>query len=109
MGFKGDKLSSLAEQKAAEITDRLNSIGNITSNKMFGGYGFSHNDQMFGIIDPKGTFFLKADGALSQALLGAGGSKHGSMPYYSIPKDLETSDEKMLALVNKAISDLKKS
>ena len=109
MGNEGDKLTTLAEQKASEISDRIGGIGNITSNKLFGGYGFFHREQMFGIIDPDGIFYVKADEALSQSLSGAGGTKHDKMPYYSIPKELEASDEKMLALVNKAISDLKKS
>ncbi|MFT4523850.1 MAG: TfoX/Sxy family transcriptional regulator of competence genes [Bacteroidia bacterium] len=39
MGVKGDKNSSIGEEAAALLYDRLQSIDNIPSKKMFSGYG----------------------------------------------------------------------
>ena len=104
MGQKGDKHTNEAQLTAELLHERLTSIEGITSKKMFGGHGFFHEGKMFAIVDSKGSVALKATGELEQEYLKLGSSKHGKMPYYSLPDQIFQSDE-LITWVRKSISD----
>ena len=103
MGIKTEKNTAAANALADELMDRLRSIGGIDTKKMFGGRGFMHQERMFGFVDSKANFFLKADDALKQELEEQGGERHSRMPYISISDELLRSDERVLDWVKRAM------
>ena len=83
----------------SEFVDYLSEVfeqfGNITSRKMFGGYGIYHNDIMFGLV-AEDTLFLKTDKTtihyfekldLAQFEYKKNG-KMIKMSYYQAPEDI---------------------
>ena len=85
MGAKGDKMTNDAVLATEHLVQKLESMGAVTAKKMFGGHGVFHEGKMFGIVDSKGTAYLKADDTILEIFEKAGAHKHGKMPYYSIP------------------------
>ncbi|MFT7592178.1 MAG: DNA transformation protein [bacterium] len=102
MGVKGDKHISDAAETAALIEGRLNPIGDVTTKKMFGGYGIFHEAKMFGLISPKGAVFIKFDDSTLPTLQSLGGERHSKMPYFLVPNNHLESAE-FVYLVDKAI------
>ena len=86
MGTKGDKLSTAATAAAEAMVDDLAELGDVTSKKMFGGYGIFESGVMFGIIDPEGKQHLRVGEATEPHYVEAGSEKHSPMPYWSIPE-----------------------
>ncbi|WP_424962023.1 TfoX/Sxy family protein [Ekhidna sp.] len=93
MGQKGAKHTNDAQLSTDLAIEKLSSIEGITSKKMFGGHGIFHEGKMFGLVDPKGNISLKVDEVLEKEYLSLGCTKHGKMPYYSVPKNIFHSDE----------------
>ena len=50
MGQKGAKLTTDSESYLSDVMTRLESLGDVTSRKMFGGFGIFHDGAMFGIV-----------------------------------------------------------
>ena len=84
MGQKGDKMTSQSVLTTALILEKLAWIENITSKRMFGGHGIFHNGKMFGMVDSKGTAFLKAGDTNRMLFENAGLKRHSKMPYYEL-------------------------
>ena len=103
MGNKGDKLSDQSVTAAAKLVDMLAPIGNITSKKMFGGHGVFHHGKMFSIIDSKGQAFLKTDDSNKEYFEKVNATKHGRMPYYSIPKPILDQPDELLLWARRSI------
>ncbi len=61
MGLKGDKLTQDSVSAAESLVFNLNSIGGISSKRMFGGFGIFHEGKMFDLVDSKGQCFLKGN------------------------------------------------
>ncbi|MEQ6166859.1 MULTISPECIES: TfoX/Sxy family protein [unclassified Ekhidna] len=93
MGQKGAKHTNEAQLSADLVIEKLSPIEGITSKKMFGGHGIFQEGKMFGMVDSKGKISLKVDEALEKEYLSIGGTKHGKMPYYSVPDDILNSEE----------------
>lgn len=104
MGQKGDKHTSEAQLSAELLLEKLSAIDGITSKKMFGGYGIFHEGKMFGIVDSKGNSFLKTDESNEVDFIKKGSSKHGKMPYHSIPEEALQSIDLLVVLAEKSIS-----
>ena len=102
MGIKGDKRTSAADDAASLIEGKLAPLGGITTKKMFGGYGIFHDGKMFGLINPKGSVFVKYDKDNPTELEALGGEKHAKMPYFSVP-DEHVNAPVFVDVVNKAI------
>lgn len=88
MGKKGAKLSANAEQAASDLCERLSTLGAVTSRKMFGGVGVFCDEKMFALVDSEGKTFLKVGDSNDEFAALPGVSRHGRMPYYSVPADL---------------------
>ncbi|MFY0688166.1 MAG: TfoX/Sxy family protein [Cyclobacteriaceae bacterium] len=88
MGFRGDKEKAEAALTAELFLSRLSVFENVSSKKMFGGYGIFHEGQMFGMVDSSGSAFLKADGSTIEEFEKIGAKKHGKMPYFEIPDEV---------------------
>ncbi len=84
MGEKGARSGGHVDEVAREILLSLEELEGIYNKKMFGGYGFFTEKGMFGILDSKGNFFLKADSQLKEKMIKQGSVQHSRMPYYSV-------------------------
>ncbi|MCK5429463.1 MAG: TfoX/Sxy family protein, partial [Anaerolineales bacterium] len=51
MGKQGDKLTNSSTQAAEDLQRRLSALGEITTKKMFGGYGIFESGKMFALVD----------------------------------------------------------
>ncbi len=103
MGKKGDKLTSDSDISANLLVTKLESIGGVTSKKMFGGHGIFHENKMFGIVDSKGVCFLKTDETTLPDFEAANSDKHSRMPYYSIPLVVLKDQKKLMAWAKDSI------
>ena len=95
MARKGAKLTEAATEACACLELDLSSIGNISSRKMFGGYGVFSSKTMFALVTSEGKIFFKVAEANQQCYQEAGAEKYGKMPYYSLP-DSVRKDREML-------------
>lgn len=107
MGIKGDKLTNASSEAAEAFLNKIDSIGQISSKKMFGGHGIFHADKMFGIVDSKGQIFIKYNGLIKEAFEEMDAVQHGRMPYISIPDEIFSKENELLDWVNKAIESSK--
>lgn len=86
MGEKGARQSATGAEMAEWLLDDLASLGDLTTKKMFGGFGVFADGVMFALVDSAGGAFLRADDATSTKFAEAGSEAHGRMPYWRIPQ-----------------------
>lgn len=96
MGKQGDKLTNSSTQAAEDLQRRLSTLGEITTKKMFGGYGIFESGKMFALVDSAGGVYLKADDTNRGRFEEAGSKKHGRMPYFRIPDKVLNSESNLL-------------
>lgn len=102
MGKRGSKMTAAAGEVAATATERLQSLGDVTSKKMFGGFGLFESGTMFGIVDSKGALFFRADPDDVESIEAEGSIRHGKMPYWSVPPEVAADDERLLSRASRA-------
>lgn len=104
MGKKGAKLSAEATVRAEELAEELRPLGDVSSRKMFGGYGIFADGVMFALVSSDGVAFLRIDDELRAELEAGGSAAHGKMPYMSVPagEDLLPLAERSLAIARAA-------
>ena len=107
MGEKNSKLTGAATESTERLVDALGSLGDVTSRKMFGGYGVFCDGVMFALVDSTGLAHLRTDESSAAAFEAAGPAKHSRMPYWSIPEAVLTNDEKLATWANKALTNAK--
>jgi len=95
MGEKESKLSPTATEAVEQLLDKLGPIGDVSSRKMFGGYGVFESGVMFALVNSAGVAHLKADDSNRSRFEEAGSAQHGRMPYHQIPERV-LSDEALL-------------
>ena len=71
---------------------------------MFGGHGIFHEGKMFGIIDSKVNYFLKADDTNKAHFEEKGATQHSKMPYFSIPGEVLENLDEVISWTNKSIA-----
>ncbi len=103
MAVKGSKRSAEADAMAERATDELAVLGNVTSRKMFGGYGVYSDGVMFAIVDPDGGLFLRADTSTSGRYADLGMPKHPGMPYWGVPANALDDADALMALAREAL------
>ena len=86
MGEKGTRQSTAGADMAERLLDELAPLGDVTTKKMFGGYGVFADGVMFALVHSTGGAFLRADDATSPTFTAAGSEAHGRMPYWRIPQ-----------------------
>ncbi len=86
MGEKGARQRAAGTEMAEWLLDELAPLGDVTTKKMFGGYGVFVDGVMFALVDSAGRAFLRADDATSSEFAEAGSEAHGRMPYWRIPQ-----------------------
>ena len=97
------KEESSLESVVAEFVGRIFPLGEITTKKMFGGYGVFEDGVMFALITSTGFVHLKVDDSNRARFEEAGAGKHGRMPYYQIPKQVFDDDAQLLSWTQEAI------
>lgn len=102
MGIKGEKSTVAVEHSAAIVEEKLSVMEGITIKKMFGGRGIFHNDKMFGIIDTKGSVYLKDDASNKAALESQGRAQHSRMPYFKVPDEAVSDGPRFVEMAHYA-------
>ena len=103
MGVKGDKNTNEAAQSVSSLLAKIESMGSITSKKMFGGFGIFHDGKMFGLVNSDGEVYLKANDSIRQKFEDAGAKSHGRMPYFSVPDDVIANVDQLINWVKESI------
>lgn len=96
MGEKGARQTPQGEEAAARVVADLTPLGDVSSKKMFGGHGIFCSGVMFGLIDSNGTVHLRADNTSAVTFEERGSSKHGRMPYWTVPSEVLASETELL-------------
>ena len=84
MGKKGARLTPGSEAYLEEMIGALAPLGDVTSKKMFGGFGVFENGVMFGLVSGT-TLHFKVDDSTRPRYKSAGSKQHKPMPYFSVP------------------------
>jgi DNA transformation protein len=95
-GCHGARLTGETTDAAWEATERLSVLGDVTSKKMFGGYGVFIDAKMFALIDSTGGLYFKCDETNEDRYLEVGAEKHGRMPYREVPQEVWDDDDDLL-------------
>lgn len=95
-GCVGARLTGDATAAAELITERLSELGDVSSKKMFGGFGVFIDAKMFALIDSTGALYFKCDESNEARYLDVGAEKHGRMPYREVPDDVWGDDDELL-------------
>jgi DNA transformation protein and related proteins len=103
MGIQGDKMTPASVLSAEAFVERIGTIGDITSKKMFVGNGIFHEGKMFVIIDSKGKYLMNVVESNQAEYEKKGSERHSRMPYFSIPDDVLTDPKTLVSWAKKSI------
>ena len=103
MAQKGAKLTAESEHFAKTVVDRLSGLGDVTTKRMFGGFGVFESGRMFGLISGVQLHF-KVDDSNRAAYEEAGSERHKPMPYYSVPETVMADTRKLKAWGKESIA-----
>jgi DNA transformation protein len=106
MGIKGDKHSEETAQGVALLLNALSAIEDVTSKKMFGGYGIFFKGKMFALFSAKGKAYFKANETNLHEFEPYGTEQHSRMPYYFVPPSLYKNTEEIIRLARTSIATL---
>jgi len=88
LGSKGAKLTQDASDACERLVGELSSLGDLSSKKMFGGYGVFESGVMFALVNSQGVVFFKVDDSNRAQFQEIGAKQHGKMPYFQIPSTI---------------------
>jgi DNA transformation protein len=103
MGEKDARLTEDATETAERLVDALGPLGDVTSKKMFGGYGIFGGGVMFALVDSTGVPHFRTDGSTTPQFEDAGSVKHSRMPYWSIPEAIYGDEDNLIAWATEAL------
>ena len=103
MAKKVSKLSPEATENCERLVQEVAPVGDLTSKKMFGGYGVFESGVMFALITSDGVVHLKAGDANRERFEAAGAEKHGRMPYFQVPAVVWDDSEALREWAQEAI------
>ena len=95
MGEKGAEAGQDAAKMAEQVVREWAPLGEVSSRKMFGGYGIFESSVMFALVNSQGELYLKADDSNRPRFEEVEAKKHGRMPYFQPPPEV-LADEQML-------------
>ncbi len=96
---------AVSQEQANYVREQLERVPGLTSQKMFGGVGFSSPGLFFGFLHRNGAVFLRVDDGNREDYEARGctnfqgktstpGEKMKGMPFFTVPEDvLEDPDE----------------
>jgi len=103
MAKKASKLSPEATANCERLVQELAPAGDVTSKKMFGGYGVFESGVLFARVNSDGVVHLKVSGANKERFEAAGAEKHGRMPYFQVPSVVLANSEALREWAQEAI------
>ena len=96
-----------------EVLERLEPLGDVTGEAMFGGFGFWEAGDMFGLIDGGGRLHLKVDDESVQDYRDAGGEpfqprmaggrQMTSRSYWTVPDEVLADGDGFVAWARRAV------
>ena len=95
MGEKGAKESQDAATIIEQVVRDLMPLGDVSSRKMFGGYGIFESSAMFALVNSQGELFLKADASNRPQFEQNGAKQHGKMPYFQPPPEVLANSDSL--------------
>lgn len=104
MGQKGAKLTQTTTEFSDHIVEQLESLGQVSSRKMFGGVGIFENGTMFALIDSAGILFFKINEQNRAQFDAAGAKQHGRMPYAEVPASVLADQDQLLDWAQESIT-----
>jgi DNA transformation protein len=99
MGEKGATQSNRAAETARGLVEDLAPLGEVTSKKMFGGFGIFEDGLMFALVDSGGSAFLRLGASNEDRYQ----DRHGKMPYGLVPAEVLADDQRLLTWANEAL------
>jgi DNA transformation protein len=99
MGETGAKLSGAAAATAERLVRDLAALGEVTSKKMFGGFGIFEDGIMFVLVDSAGGAFLRLDASNEERY----SERHGRMPYGQVPGEVQADETQMLTWATESL------
>ena len=69
------------------VLEILAPLGDVTTKRMFGGYGIFLDAKMFAPVNKAEELYLKADDQNKQSFIDQGSETYGKMPYYAAPPE----------------------
>ena len=99
MGEKGARQSGRAAETAAGLVDDLAPLGEVTSKKMFGGFGIFEAGLMFALVDSEGSAFFRLGPSNEDRYR----ERHGKMPYGRVPDEVLSDDPQLLTWAKDAL------
>ncbi len=97
---------AVADADIAFATDLFSDIGGITTRKMFGDICFYKYDVVFALMSSEGRLYLKAKGALANALKMDGAVQFHDMPYWSLPDAALDDPQDVCTLARRTLATL---
>jgi DNA transformation protein len=105
---------AVSTEQAAYVLEQLERVPGLTSQKMFGGVGFSSDGLFFGFLHRNGSVFLRADDSNREDYEARGctnfhgktptpGEKIKGMPFFTIPEDVLEDPDELEVWARKAI------
>jgi DNA transformation protein len=88
MGEKGARLTPAADSARERLVEVLSPLGEVTSRKMFGGYGVFESKAMFALVSSTGEVFFKVGESNRTLFESSVARRHGKMPYYLVPAEV---------------------
>ena len=104
MGIKGDKSGENAALSVQLLQEKLASIEDISTKKMFGGYGVFHDSKMFALVNSSGEIYFKCGDTNKAKFEAAGAQSHGRMPYYAVPDAIQADTDQLIAWAKESIA-----
>ena len=95
MGEKGAKDSQDAATFSEQMVGEFTPLGEVSSRKMFGGYGIFESGTMFALVNSQGELFLKADDSNRPRFEQIGAKQHGKMPYFQPPPEVLADEDSL--------------
>ena len=99
MGEKGARQSDPAAETAQGLVEDLALLGEVTSKKMFGGFGIFEAGLMFALVDSEGSAFLRLGASNEERYE----DRHGKMPYGRVPDKILADDQQLHAWASEAL------
>ncbi len=103
---------ALSEEEIAHALELFESVGALSTRKMFGGLAIYHEGTIFAIVMSEGTIRLKGAGDMIPRFEALGmekwtyqrpGQKASSMPYWNLPESALDDPEEASALAMEAL------